>query len=258
MRSVRNHIEPVSPGRCSGGPLSPGQKRIVAMGPLPAASLAWIREIEASARGYSAGDDVFSEGEPVVGWRIMTEGWSCSYKLLPDGRRQILDFVLPGDWLALLLDAGSRYPASQAMLTHGRVAELPAGFAAGCDEAHPALGKNIMWMRQYALGQLTDHIVSLGRRTALEAVALVLCRIMRRLEQVGIADGRTAPFPLTQELIGDYLGLSVVHVNRTLRKLRLDRGVRIAGGTLTIADIDALEALAGAERDFTCDFDLAA
>jgi CRP/FNR family transcriptional regulator len=258
MRSVRDNTEAVILERYPASPPSPGLERIAAIGPLPPESQAWVRDIEASARSYAAGDEVFSEGNPIAGPRIMSEGWSYSYKLLPDGRRQILDFVLPGDWFGLLLERGSRAQLSHAMATDGRIAELPAGFAAGCDAAHPALAQNLRRMRQDALGQLADHIVSLGRRSALEAVALLLARIMRRLEVTGLADGRTAPFPLTQELIGDYLGLSVVHVNRTLRKLRLGSGVRIAGGTLTIENLGALEALAGAESGRAHDFDLAA
>jgi CRP-like cAMP-binding protein len=101
-----------------------------------------------------------------------------------------------------------------------------------------------------------EHLIDVGRRSALERVAHFLLELLTRLQIIGLADDRSFRMPLTQELIGDALGLSVPHVNRTLRHLRDDELVSIEEHIVIIKDVEALSALADFERSYLDPFRL--
>jgi CRP-like cAMP-binding protein len=101
-----------------------------------------------------------------------------------------------------------------------------------------------------------EHLIDVGRRSALERVAHFLLELLIRLQAIGLADEHSYQMPLTQELIGDALGLSVPHVSRTLRQLREDDLVAVEGQRVTIKDIEALGTLADFERTYLCRFQL--
>lgn len=95
-----------------------------------------------------------------------------------------------------------------------------------------------------------EHLIDVGRRTAHERVAHFLLEMLTRLQAIGMADERSYRMPLTQELIGDVLGLSVPHVNRTLRRLREDNLVTVDGQSVVITDIEGLAAIADFEQGY--------
>lgn len=99
-----------------------------------------------------------------------------------------------------------------------------------------------------------EHLTSVGRRSAIERVAHFLLELQARFEVIGLTDGNSYPMPLTQELISDALGLSVPHVNRTLRQLREDGLLAIEGHRVVLSDRDALCALADFERGYFDNF----
>ena len=101
-----------------------------------------------------------------------------------------------------------------------------------------------------------EHLIDVGRRSALERVANFLLELLTRLQAIGLADERSFQMPLTQELIGDALGLSVPHVSRTLRQLREDDLVAVEGQRVIIKDIEALGTLADFERTYLSRFQL--
>ena len=101
-----------------------------------------------------------------------------------------------------------------------------------------------------------EHLIDVGRRSALERVAHFLLELLTRLKIIGLADERSFRMPLTQELIADALGLSVPHVNRTLRQLREDELVSIEGSVVIIKNVEALSALADFEKSYLDQFRL--
>jgi len=241
LYSVPNVVPLV--GRCpTVNGFSAAQRRLIALERLHAGELRWVQDLENTALVHEARTDIVVEGDEPGPLHIQLDGWACRYRLLEDGRRQIYDFVLPGDWYDLTASPDQPNTASVGALTACRVAATPDGFRRSCAEALPNLHDAIEAMRGEAVRRLEESVTMLGRMTAAEAMLMFLSRIFDRLDAVGLVDDDTAAFPLTQETMGDHLGLSTVHVNRTARVLKEDWGIRIADGWLTIPDPDEVRA----------------
>lgn len=188
--------------------------------------------------------DILVEGEDNAHGYVLEEGWACRYRMLNDGRRQILDFLLPGD--IICGNDSQVWPAghSVATLTSCHLYLLPlAGLPELC-RRFPALQEVSDWMTQCELAIVQERIVDIGRRNAPERVAHLLLELMYRLRPVGLCTGRSYELPLTQEMMADALGLSIVHVNRTLRRLNTLGLIRYLPGQVEILDEAELMRLA--------------
>lgn len=175
---------------------------------------------------------------------VLQAGWAYRYKALPDGRRQVLNFVLPGDFMGLRAHFFGIADHSIVTLTEATISVLSAFDVANLFQDFPKLAAAITWSAAREEAMLAEHIVRLGRRNALERTAHLMLELLNRLRAVDMVRGNSYAFPITQQLLADTLGLSVVHVNRTLRKLR-DRGlVTIDGGRIFLQDIAQLERIA--------------
>lgn len=213
-------------GRRLGGPglLSPAELELVA---------ATARRLE-NAPG----------GTEIPGRRILVSGWVARRRTLADGSRQIFSFVLPGDPCSGRRRGGTRLVALTAVET----AEAGALFQAAEDRLrHPGLADAFEAIGQEEEGLLLDHIVRLGRLTAYERTAHLLLELRERLARVGLADEQRLPMPLTQETLADALGLSIVHVNRTVQQLRRDGLIELRAGLAVLHDPDAMAELCGYE-----------
>lgn len=253
--SVPPSERPIAPCATVNG-FSVVQRRLTGLERLRDADLAWVQALESLALSYDPRTDIVVEGEPPGPLYIQADGWAYRYRLIEDGRRQILDFVLPGDWYDLTASPEQPYSASVGTLTPCRAAATPPGFKQNCAHAYPNLLDSLEAMRGEAVRRLEESVTMLGRLTAAEAMLMFVLRTFDRLGAVGLVDGNTAEFPLTQEMLGDHLGLSTVHVNRTLKVLKEEWGIRIADGRLTIPDPEAVRAAvrntdSGADR-LTC------
>lgn len=181
-----------------------------------------------------------TEGAPVRRPRYLVAGWACRFRHLSDGRRQIFDFVLPGEGVGVCLRPSPLAHTSVAALTPVRLIDatplLRAEARESCRELVPAL------QAQAAADErrMLDHIVRLGRLSALERLSHLVLDLHDRLRAIGRADEDRFPWPLTQETLADALGLSVVHVNRTLQELRRQDLVWLERGVLRLPDRDAL------------------
>ncbi len=186
----------------------------VALGPDDLGALARLCRPEAVPRG-----GVLLDREHAPEAFLIERGWAMRFAILPNGRRQILGFALPGDTVglsAVILGQSSESVAAITPLTASRLdaASLPAVL-----HDHPALGRAFLWgaARDHAL--LCDRLTSLGRRGAFERIARALLELTLRWSAVRDA-AAGAVLPLTQPMLGDALGLSTVHVNRTFQRLR--------------------------------------
>ena len=176
--------------------------------------------------------------------RYLISGWACRYRFLPDGRRQIFDVVLPGDGVGVCLRPNPMAKTSTMALTPVQLVDASALLGSeptARDELHTALHAQADADERRAL----DQIVRLGRLTALERLAHLLLELHDRLAAVGQVDGDRLPLPLTQETLADMIGLSVVHVNRTLQELRRQGLARLERGTAFLLDRSSLAQLAG-------------
>ncbi|MFT5439036.1 MAG: CRP/FNR family transcriptional regulator [Alphaproteobacteria bacterium] len=204
------------------------------------------RKHASDRRFVAAGAELFAEGETSDNLYVVLSGWLFQHRILEDGRRQILDFALPGAVLGyrahptmpFAFSAEAITPAEIAIIPLSRVVKLLHG---GCDSAVTLLDA----ANEALLGAF-DTLTDIGRRTAREAIAHFLLRMDRRIRRSASPDADGAlPFPLNQEHIGDALGLTSVHVCRTLSKLRCDGLVETGRGHLRIIDTDALSEDAG-------------
>jgi len=209
-------------------------------------------------RALKAGTGLFAEGEESDSLYIVLEGWLFLHRILEDGRRQILDFALPGDVIGFCGKEKSPLTFSADAITNAVIAVIPLRHVTELLRNDTASAMMLLRAGQEALLGAFDTLTDIGRRTAREAVAHFLLRIHRRsIESIGPDQDRTISFPLHQEHIGDALGLTAVHVCRTLRKLRNDGLVEISRGHLRLPNPDALAEEAGIYDFEDTDFRLA-
>ena len=172
---------------------------------------------------------------------IIVSGWACDLRILPDGRRQIFSFLLPGDAIEAR-GAGSVGSRGLVALTRLEVVDSGRQLAANA-EGREAL---LLALHEAALRReerLYDHLVRMGRLSAKERVLHLLLELWERLDRVGLVNGDTFKIPLTQEIFADALGLSIVHINRTLKELRGEGLVCIKSGTATLLNRAKLASL---------------
>lgn len=188
---------------------------------------------------------IFRKGEAIREVFTLHEGWAYLFQNLADGGRQILRFILPGDFFGFQADmgAGVRMHSAQALSAVG-LCVFPYANILSMIKNHPDIGIRLIWMTAHDEAIAYEHLVSLGRRTARERVSYLLLDLfhrlrVRRLDPNGV---HTVNLPLTQELIADACGLTQIHVNRTLQSLRKDRVVDFKGGLLQVPDLQLLSA----------------
>jgi CRP-like cAMP-binding protein len=200
--------------------------------------------------------EIVTEGRNYETLFVLLEGSAIRYRLLRDGRRQVLNIVLPGDFIGFPGCFFETALYSITALTDAVVALVPFTVLIGLFERSPRLAAAIFWSFACEAAIYAEHLIDVGRRSALERVAHFLLELLTRLQVVGLGDDRSFQMPLTQELVGDALGLSVPHVNRTLRQLRDDGLVAIEDQRVIIKDIDALALLADFDKAYLSRFRL--
>lgn len=175
--------------------------------------------------------------------QLIVEGWAYRAHTLQDGARQITDVLLPGDVLGCSTKASRGTEHEIRACGRAEVALLRRDIFNGREL--PSLRRRWEWVRDAEARVLRSRLVSLGRRDARERVAHFLAELHRRLHQVGLAEGGAFMCPLTQEQLADVLGLTGVHVNRVLQRLRSEGLVIVNRPRVVIPDLARLHAAAG-------------
>lgn len=224
---------------------SPLTKKLGAFVALSPVELDVLAQLHRRRRSFVPGRDLQHQGQDDQSAYILAKGWVCSYKLLPDGTRQIIDFQIPGDFLGLrsILFRTSDHsiePVTPIEASEVRAADLLDAFA-----RTPRLATAVLWAASRDEAMVVEHLVSLGRRDAKERMAHFLLELGARLSLVGLGDRTGYDCPLSQYLLADALGLSAVHVNRVLRLLREEGLVTFQNGRVTFDDFAALVGMAG-------------
>lgn len=209
-----------------------------------------VERFKSGERTVPTGTDLYSEGEPWHELYTVLSGWLYYYKLLEDGRRQITKIVLPGDFVGFQPDLSGRLDHSAQTLTEVRLCVFPRDNFLKLCKAHPELALRLAWMVARDVESAVEGLTSIGRRSARERVAHFLLGLYYRvrLHDPNAANTSIA-MPLTQEHIGDALGLTAVHVNRTLRGLRNDGLLQVSNRTLQVLEPDRLADVAGIDED---------
>lgn len=188
---------------------------------------------------------ITKEGDRPEYVHVMLSGWAARYKTLQDGSRQIVDFVVPGDFcdlhVALLraMDHGilALTPCSVARIDEDGIATLTA--------ENSRVVRAMWWSSLVDQSILREWVLNVGRRDAYGRVSHLLCELHFRMKRVGLAEDDQLALPLTQEELADATGLTSVHVNRVLQRLRSEKLIEIGRGMLTLLDASALQEAAG-------------
>ena len=201
-----------------------------------------LRELRGEFREFGAREDMLPANAALEDVHFLLRGYAFRYKLLGDRRRQITAYLMPGDLccpdaLADEMDGGVASLSPVCMLSVPR--EALYDFLDG----HPGIARALRWASIVDGAIAREWIVNLGQRTAPERLAHLLCETFQRLQMVGLTRGDTCDFPATQAELADTLGLSTVHVNRTLQDLRRDGLITLRGKTLVLHDLPALQRL---------------
>jgi CRP-like cAMP-binding protein len=185
--------------------------------------------------------DILGEGDRPSQCSLLVDGFVCRYKGLPDGRRQILAFYIAGDILDLLSLQVEVMDHSLATTIPSRVAYIPHDALRKVVDEHPAIGGAFWRDTLIDAAVFREWIVNVGAREAYSRIAHLICEMFTKSEAVGLVNGTTFKFPVTQSEIGEATGLSTVHVNRTLMELRRDGLIVFEKGRCTITDLARLK-----------------
>lgn len=204
-----------------------------------------VRGLCATVRTIEAKADIIREGEAPGQVHVMLEGWAARYKVVADGSRQIVAFLIPGDFCDLHVTILREMDHGIVALTPVKIALVSQQLMIDLPIDHPTIGRALWRATLIDEAVLRSWVVNIGRREAFERIAHLFCELHARLTLVGLVNGTHFALPLTQEVLADATGLTPVHVNRMLQKLRTDGLITLKSGELTILDLTALQQIAG-------------
>ncbi len=197
------------------------------------------------------GATVLNEGNDSAHLFTVLSGWAIRYKLLEDGRRQILAFALPGDLLGLQATVIGKMDHSVEALSDLVLCVFQRDRVWELFQAQPSLGFDIAWLAAREERALDEHLLSIGQRTAEERLAYLLLTLFERARRLGLTTRTVLQSPITQHHLADALGLSLVHTNKTLRKLVGKELISWKPGEVRLRNRNGLAEVAGFEFDDT-------
>jgi CRP-like cAMP-binding protein len=207
--------------------------------------LAFMLELKADELRVDPGVSFLREGTSNDHLYTVLSGWAFRYKMLADGRRQILNYALPADLIGLQGSLMQEMEHSVEALTPLTLCMFPRAKLWELYSKFPSLAFDITWLAAREEQLLDENLLSVGRRTALERTAYALLHLFVRAQEVGLGKDQSVLFPFTQQHLADTLGMSLVHTNKTLRRLSATGAVRWKDRVFEILDRPALERLAG-------------
>ena len=184
--------------------------------------------------------DIIREGEKPESVKLLLQGWACRYKVMEDGRRQIVSFFVPGDICDLNIYLLREMDHSIGAITPVTYAQVSREAFEAATEGRTRIVQALWWDTLVSSAIQREWIANIGQRSALERIAHLLLELFSRLETVGLTTGDSCEMPITQTEFADALGMTAVHVNRMMQELRGGRLLDLSGTRLTILDREAL------------------
>ncbi len=212
--------------------------------PLQPADAQLIQNLRRGQSDRQAGNMLVAEGSTQGPLYTLFSGWAFRFKTLTDGRRQILNFLLPGDFIGLQRNMTDAAVHGVEALTDVRLCVFERDALWALHREAPRLGFVVTWLAAHEEAAVDENLLSVGRRSALERVATLLIVLYKRIAALGNPPSDGVDFPLTQQHIADALGLSLVHTHRTLRRLQRMGLHQIDNGRLRLLDVTALKRIA--------------
>lgn len=215
--------------------------------PHSASELELVRSIKRQELRLGAGDTLIHEGQTDTRLFTLLSGWAYRFKTLSDGRRQILNFLLAGDFIGVQQKMGDAAAHGVVMLSPATVCVFDRNALWELHRREPSMGFNVTWLTAHEESLVDDNLLSIGRRSAEERIATSLVLLYKRAAAL-VPSSESARhgvlFPPNQQHLADALGLSLAHTNKTLRKLERKGMFQLKDGRLKLLDAKALARLA--------------
>ncbi|WP_043342394.1 Crp/Fnr family transcriptional regulator [Belnapia moabensis] len=199
---------------------------------------------------YGAREDIVREGEHSPDIHVVISGLACRYKILQDGRRQIMAFLVVGDPCDSEIFILKEMDHSIGTLIPSVIASIPGDTMKDLLLNRPGIALAFWWNTLQDEGVLRERIIDEGRRDAYSRIAFMIYEILLRLRAVGVMDDESFDFPITQTDLADATGLTPVHVNRMLQRLREEKLIAIEGKRWTVLDPAGLRKAAQFEANY--------
>lgn len=196
-----------------------------------------LRRISAHTEQRTRGKDLVRQGDRSNSVQLLLSGWGFRYKVLKDGSRQIVGYLLPGDICDLHGTVLDRMDHSVGLLTDAEIVPVPSGEMLDLLERHRPIERALWRAALVDEAILREWLANIGQRDAFSRIAHHICELWHRMLRIGlVSEGNEFHLPLTQEELGDALGLTSVHVNRTVKRLREQGLIQIEHKRLTVLD----------------------
>jgi CRP-like cAMP-binding protein len=191
------------------------------------------------------GATILAEGAHSAQLFTVLSGWAFRFKMLEDGRRQILNYVLPGDLVGLQGSVIGAMEHSVEALSPVVLCVFQRDGLTDLFKRQPGLSFDVTWLAAREERMLDEHLLSIGRRTATERAAYLVAFLHQRASTVGLSENKQLLIPISQQHVADTLGLSIVHTNKTLRKLAERKLIRWHDRACEVLDVEGLMEIAG-------------
>ena len=218
-------------------------RKLELFGPLPPADRSLLDDVIRDPHQVDAHQDIVREGDAPDEVNLVLEGFACRYKILPDGSRSIFAYLVPGDFCDLNIFILRAMDHTIATLSACTMVSIPRRRILELTE-RPAIARALWWTTLVDEATLREWLVNIGKRRAEIRIAHLLCELHLRLKSVGLANGGEFSLPLTQAELADTMGMSPVHMNRSLQALRGQDLVVFKSRHLVIPDIGRLREMA--------------
>ena len=214
-------------------------RKLELFGPLQQEDRRLLEDVTANPRSVAGRQDLIREGESPADVQLILGGMACRYKVLPDGKRAIFAYLVPGDFCDLNIFILRAMDHCIATLSPCTIVSIPRKRVLELSE-RPAIARALWWATLVDEATLREWLVNIGQRNAESRIGHLFCELNLRLQSIGLSDGAEFSLPITQTELADTMGLSTVHVNRSLQSLRARGLIFLKSGKLVIPDVDRL------------------
>ena len=225
-------------------------EKLRGFGRLSQEEAAVLTSVTSNPRKTPARQDLIREGDRPGPVFVVLDGWACRYKVLPNGTRQVLAFLMPGDSCDLNVGLLAEMDHSIQTITPALVATIERELMDEIMDRHRGISRAMYMAQLIDEGTMRAWITSMGRRTSIERVAHLMCELYLRARNIGLTSDPWLTLPLSQLLLADSLGMTPVHLNRVLKELRMNGAMSLQRGSLLIADPSKLVQIAGFDENY--------
>ena len=230
--------------------MTPMARKLSFAGGLTVTDVGALDSLVQNRRSIGARDDIVRDGERPCAVRLVLEGFACRYKMMPNGERAILAYLIPGDFCDLHITVLGQMDHAIGAITDCQIADLCSDQIQHLIQTKHRLAKALWWSTLVDEAILRTWLANVAHRHSGRRLAHLICELRLRLELVGLADKHQVRLPLTQEELGDALGISNVHISRMFQKFREQNLVLTKNRSLVFPDLARLEEFAEFNADY--------